>query len=84
MRLSPTRASVVKLPALGVMVGSTAGSSVKVTLMMALSPMFKAVSSVAMLTVGATVSTVNIPTGLPTAPAKEAGRSIALTRVEPA
>ena len=35
-------------------------------------------------TVGATVSTVNTPTGLPTAPAKEAGRPIALTSVEPA
>ena len=37
-----------------------------------------------MATVGAMVSTVSTPTGLPTAPVKEAGRPIALTRVEPA
>ena len=35
-------------------------------------------------TVGAMVSTVNTPTGLPTAPVKEAGRPMAFTRVEPA
>ena len=44
------------VPLLGVIVGRLAGASVNVSVMVAVSPTFKALSSVVMLTVGATVS----------------------------
>ena len=56
MTLSTTKA--VRLPALGVAVGVAAGASVKVSVMVASSPMLSAASLVLSATVGATVSRI--------------------------
>ena len=66
--------NALRVPLLGVIVGRLAGASVKVSVMVAVSPMFKALSSVVMLTVGATVSTATVAAAkvLPVLPAASA------------
>ena len=49
------------VPLLGVIVGRLAGASVKVSVMVAVSSMFSALSSLVIVTVGAVVSTINEP-----------------------
>ena len=49
-----------RVPALAVIAGRLVGASVKVSVMVASSPMFKALSSTVMATVGATVSPITV------------------------